>query len=317
MAEKRMLWKNVSRSKKLSQISWQAKVLWTWAIPWFDRDGFIEADPDFLKDMVLPKENLSENDIFCHLVEIYRIGLWIPYKNKEKIKIYAFDPEFKNYQKIQYNREAKSDIKDCAYMITLDEVLSLQDKLVYTINSSNPPDKIRKDKIIKESTSASKLQSSETDQPVDNSEKETTKETTQAQAPTSKILTPNFPTNEEKELLATISSKLREIYERNEFNPFSFVQKCINQNINPKAINRALQSLLSYTTTNGQKHPNPWARITQIIREDNPKFNAADSENISNNFKKDTTTLKSIFERALPKNPDVLKEVLAKSVDDA
>jgi hypothetical protein len=156
MADRRMLWKNVCRSRKVNSLSDQAALLWTWAIPWFDRDGYLEVEADFLLEMIFPKRQITKGRVNAItekiinelLMEIFAQKLWIPYKNKDENKLFAFDPKFKKYQKVQYDREAYSSIKENCTCITLEELQSTQDLI-----QSTPPtldklqDILAKDKI--------------------------------------------------------------------------------------------------------------------------------------------------------------------------
>jgi hypothetical protein len=108
MAEKRMIARAVSQSRKLSKVSLKAALVWTWAIPWFDGYGFIEAEPDFLKYNVLPRrDDISLHDLPGVLRELSGSGLWKIYKDKETGRLIAFDPKFKEFQNLRMEREGK------------------------------------------------------------------------------------------------------------------------------------------------------------------------------------------------------------------
>lgn len=111
MAEKRMIARAVSQSRKLSKVSLKAALVWTWAIPWFDGYGFIEAEPDFLKLNIVPRrEDISEEDIPEIVKEISEAGLWKVYRDKNSGKVIAFDPKFNDYQNIRIEREGKQKL---------------------------------------------------------------------------------------------------------------------------------------------------------------------------------------------------------------
>ncbi len=112
MAERRMLWNKVSRSRKVNSLSDRAAILWVFSIPWFDCEGYMEADPEFIKDNVVPKrKNILEEDIPALVDEIVAAKLWQKYVTRDG-KIVAYDPMFKVLQIIRPDREAKSRFKD-------------------------------------------------------------------------------------------------------------------------------------------------------------------------------------------------------------
>jgi len=108
MADRRMLWKSVSQSKKVNSLSLPAALLWTWCIPWFDRDGCMEAEADFLKFNVAPRRReLDESSISDLVEEIINSGLWILFRDPEGRKVVK-DPKFKEKQKFEYKKEVES-----------------------------------------------------------------------------------------------------------------------------------------------------------------------------------------------------------------
>ncbi len=108
MADKRMISRAVSQSRKLSKISLRAALIYTWAIPWFDGYGYIEADPDWIKYNIVPRrDDISLQDIAGVLQELARSKLWKLYKLINDEKIIAFDPKFKDFQNIRMEREGK------------------------------------------------------------------------------------------------------------------------------------------------------------------------------------------------------------------
>ena len=109
MAEKRMLHKALSQSRKVNLLSLKAALLWTWSIPWFDADGFIEAEPDFMKLNVVPRRNdIPEKQIAELIKEIAKTGLWTLLKDQKTGKIIAKESNFEEYQRIRKDREGES-----------------------------------------------------------------------------------------------------------------------------------------------------------------------------------------------------------------
>lgn len=108
MADKRMIARVVSQSRKVNSLSLRAALLWTWAIPWFDGYGFIEAEPDFLKLNVVPRRtDISEKDLVDILKELSTGGLWKIYKDNATGKLIAYDPKFSEFQNLRMDREGK------------------------------------------------------------------------------------------------------------------------------------------------------------------------------------------------------------------
>ena len=109
MAEKRMLHKALSQSRKVNSLSLKAALLWTWSIPWFDAEGFIEAEPDFIKLNVVPRRNdILEKQIAELIKEITETGLWTLLKDQKTGKIIAKESNYEEYQKIRKDREGES-----------------------------------------------------------------------------------------------------------------------------------------------------------------------------------------------------------------
>jgi len=108
MADRRMLGRAVSQSRKVNSLSLKAALLWTWTIPWFDSYGYLEAEPDFIKFNILPRRHdISVEDLPGILQELSKSGLWRLYKSKEDGKIIAFDPKFKDFQNLREERLGK------------------------------------------------------------------------------------------------------------------------------------------------------------------------------------------------------------------
>ncbi len=106
MADKRMIGRAVSQSRKLSKISIKAALIWTWSIPFFDSYGYMEADPDWIKFNIVPRrDDITLQDIAGVLQELARSKLWKLYQLCDsENKIVAFDPKFKDFQTLRPER---------------------------------------------------------------------------------------------------------------------------------------------------------------------------------------------------------------------
>lgn len=277
MADRRMLWKNVCRSRKVNSLSDKAALLWTWTIPWFDRDGFIEAESDFLREMIFPKRNITENDIDEILIEIFNSGLWIPHINNEEKKLVAFDPKFNKFQTIQYDREGKSDFKGKCSKITLEQLTELYKSRGIIVKNS---DKINSDLLKKsypQGTTSVSIENDSTLRPIiDNSKTTLTKDKIE-EVKLSKVSIKESkereyerkpkPTNvindDQKKELATLCVQLSQKF-KDQFNPFQWIQK--NINLNYQTHFHVIRQMLK---ENGIDKPWAYANKIALIEEGN------------------------------------------------
>ncbi len=112
MAEKRMISKNISQSRKVNSLSLKGKLLFTWAIPWFDNHGYLEVEPDFLKFNIFPRtEDVSLRELPGLLQELSGLKLWLFYKHQKTGKLIAYDPKFKVIQILRQDRMGESTYK--------------------------------------------------------------------------------------------------------------------------------------------------------------------------------------------------------------
>lgn len=116
MADRRMLWKVTSLSRKVNNLSMKAAILWTWAIPHFDPEGYIEAEADYLKAVVVPKrKEIKEKEIPGLVQEIIDVGLWQPY-SYDGIMV-AKEIKFHDYQTIARKEDGSPrDEKPSTYL---------------------------------------------------------------------------------------------------------------------------------------------------------------------------------------------------------
>jgi len=110
MAQRRMLSKRISQSKKVNSLSIKAQIVWTWTIPWLDDYGCYEADCEDIKTEVFPKnKSIGIQDINNALSEEEKIGLIKIFRLKGKE--YQKYNNFEDFQTLKTDRPKKSDIK--------------------------------------------------------------------------------------------------------------------------------------------------------------------------------------------------------------
>ncbi len=113
MATGRMLKKNISDSRRLSELKTDsARMLWTWIIPFLDVEGRFYAAPDMIKGKVVPRlKSFTEENISEYLQDMADVGL---------IQLYEADGDqylqFRKFNEHQMNlrkdREAPSSIPE-------------------------------------------------------------------------------------------------------------------------------------------------------------------------------------------------------------
>lgn len=116
--ERRSLWTSISTSKKVNALSAPAVILYTFAIPHFDDEGFMDGDPRIIKSQIVPLRDDVTIEMIPHLVaEISTIhdkvgsqtALWIIHK--ESTDVYIQDPVFDERQSFRGIHKSQSKIK--------------------------------------------------------------------------------------------------------------------------------------------------------------------------------------------------------------
>lgn len=101
MAQRRMLSKSISTSKKLSKVDLLDALVFTWLIPHCDDFGRMDADPAMVKGIVLPVRSETVEQIAISLKNLNNIGL---------IKIYNVNgEEFLEIEKWEEHQTFKTD----------------------------------------------------------------------------------------------------------------------------------------------------------------------------------------------------------------
>lgn len=129
MAQRRMLSRRISQSKKVNALSLKAQLVWTWTHPFLDDYGRYTADPEDIKTEVFPKnKKISVNDIKNALAEEYGIGLIILYLVEDKP--YQQYTKFEDHQTFRSDRERKAEYPEFTNIsINNIDIINIEDKL--------------------------------------------------------------------------------------------------------------------------------------------------------------------------------------------
>lgn len=107
MAERRMLGKRASLSKKLAKLQTDfARLLWTWGLPHTDDYGRFEADPEIFKAVVMPLlHHVTEEMILEAYADNHRVGL-IEFREVDGC-LYGEYTKFNDFQTFKKDRPRK------------------------------------------------------------------------------------------------------------------------------------------------------------------------------------------------------------------
>lgn len=116
--ERRALWTSISTSKKVNALSAPAAILYTFAIPHFDDEGFMDGDPRIIKSQIVPLRDDIPVDMIAHLIsEIStihekigsKVPLWVIHNSPGDV--YIQDPVFDERQSFRGVHKIPSKIK--------------------------------------------------------------------------------------------------------------------------------------------------------------------------------------------------------------
>jgi hypothetical protein len=262
MADRRMLWKTVSQSKKVNSLSVNAALLWTWCIPWFDRDGCMEAEADFLKFNVAPRRReLDESSIPALVDEIINSGLWILFRDPEGRKVVK-DPKFREKQKFEYKKEVESRWASSKWEGK--ELEAVSTRLVIAEHSAigRAEGKVRQGKVVegKERECEGKP---EPPKPVDNF-------STEPETPKPKDAL-SSKTEIQIQELQDLALKVKTMFPNFRLN--LFLQN--HNRAHPESVLHTLRKLLDYPERIGEVK-DPMALCESIIKIEDKNYNAAD-----------------------------------------
>jgi len=101
MAQRRMLSKRISQSKKVNRLPLKAQVVWTWTIPYLDDYGCYTGDSEDIKTEVFPKnKKISQRDIEKALGIEAEAGLivWYSIGNGQLVQQYQNFDDFQTFK---------------------------------------------------------------------------------------------------------------------------------------------------------------------------------------------------------------------------
>jgi hypothetical protein len=299
MPDRRMLWKSVSQSRKVNSLSLSAALLWTWCIPWFDRDGYLEADADFLKYNVVPRRmEITEDSIPCLTKEIVEAGLWAFFLD-EGGKAVVKETSFSDHQRLEYNKEMKSKWEGIKLLPSSPKVLC-KPNLPLDDHSTRTRRPLDEDSEQPEITSESTY-STTTRRPLDEDslqikdkgkikikEREVKGKEEECEGkPNSEK--PESISEEEKKQLAFFISLIQNHY-KNGFNPILWVQN--HMMMNPKTHLHVMRRIK-------EDWPEfPKAYADKISRMEDPMYNEKDHTAYSDKFKKEPVDISKILSGA-------------------
>ena len=108
MAQRRMLSRRISQSKKVNALSLKSQLIWTWTHPFLDDYGRYTADPEDIKTEVFPKNaKISIKDINNALLECLERGLITLYRVEGKE--YQVYTKFEDHQTFRADRPRQAE----------------------------------------------------------------------------------------------------------------------------------------------------------------------------------------------------------------
>ena len=77
--QRRSLWGQISQSNRVNKLSDKGVILYTWMIPHFDDDGRMDGDPEDVKFNIVPRRNMTVEEVINQLQLMDNLGLIIWY----------------------------------------------------------------------------------------------------------------------------------------------------------------------------------------------------------------------------------------------
>lgn len=107
MANRRMISKSISTSKKLATVSADAALLFTWIIPHCDDNGNMDAEPIAVKGIVVPMRTVSVGEVGKQLDQLKKVGLILLYEAKngeDELEKFLHINKFEKHQTLRGDR---------------------------------------------------------------------------------------------------------------------------------------------------------------------------------------------------------------------
>lgn len=108
MAKGRIISRSISTSRKVSVVSDQAALLYSWIIPHTDDYGRIEGGADDILFSIVPRRNWSEKDVEKYLKEMWLVALIRSYHENDKRYL-----EVTDFEQHQTFRSDRSRVAKC------------------------------------------------------------------------------------------------------------------------------------------------------------------------------------------------------------
>ncbi len=117
MARGRMVSRSISRDLDLSDLANEhgsdIALLFTWMIPHLDRDGRLDADPEVVKGLIVPRIRRIDSAMVAEFIRIYSgKNLVEIYETERGLRFLSFPGFTKHQSGMRYDRETPSDFPD-------------------------------------------------------------------------------------------------------------------------------------------------------------------------------------------------------------
>lgn len=106
MAQRRMLAKSISTSKKLNRVSDQAALLFSWTLPHLDDYGNMDGSVGQLKAIVVPSRKWPDSKLEKAMNELVGVNAWILYEFEGESYVHC--EKFDDFQTFKGDRERLS-----------------------------------------------------------------------------------------------------------------------------------------------------------------------------------------------------------------
>jgi len=107
---RRMLGRSISHSNRVNKLSDQGALLYTWMIPQYDDEGRMDGDPEDLKFNVVPRRDISVEQVIEILFEMEDLGLITWYMADDKPYIEMPPDVWRENQSFKGIKKQKSKI---------------------------------------------------------------------------------------------------------------------------------------------------------------------------------------------------------------